>query len=264
MYDATNPRNIPASASLVGTYVDGSFKTYPAILSLFPHATPVTITVTGLAGWRVCDCETHDLTPAQAALWALNEVHAGRRPTIYCNISTHNEVIAALADLNLAFVRDVDWWAADWNGVDHLDTASVATQWKSTATLDYSETNGVWPNAPAPVPAPAPSPTPTPVPTSTPSPTEDFDMISAIAAYGQLHTFAIENGAVVHRVYQQGVKAFVDTSFPKKTGADPTQGTTAYFGGSGPNQLDVFVHLVGGGQGHYFYTPTGPWEYEVE
>jgi hypothetical protein len=156
MYDAVNASNIPKSAQIVAGYVDGRYANYGQIVSEFPSALHVSITVLGTAGARVADCETGDLTPAQAAAWAHEEIRAGRRPTIYSNESSHGDIANALAAEGLAFQKDVDWWAAGYTNSPYLAPGSVATQWKGgmTAPYDVSDTNGVWPGAVTPPPSP--------------------------------------------------------------------------------------------------------------
>lgn len=186
MYDAVNPDNIPADAQVVAGYVDGRYNDFQAMVAKFPNALHVPITVFGAPDVRVCDCETGDLTPDQAAAWAKSEVNAGRRPTIYCNISTQPAVVNSLAAQGLQFGRDVDWWAAHYTGTPHLEPGSVATQYADPGPYDISETDGVWPgvpNSPAPAPAPAPTPAP-PQPAPSPVPPAHRNIFTPIADDG--------------------------------------------------------------------------------
>jgi hypothetical protein len=167
MYDDVSPYNIPASAGIVAGYVDGLFAWSAAGWDLFPNALHVPITVLGMPNVKVCDCETGDLSPTGAAQWAATEVQAGRRPTIYCNTSTLPAVIVALQVFaGLQFMRDVDWWQAQYDGVATLEpyygVTPVAKQFagypgNSSGPYDVSITNGVWPAVVMP-PPPAPDP----------------------------------------------------------------------------------------------------------
>jgi hypothetical protein len=142
MYDAVNVAAIPADAAIVAGYVDGNYQTVPALQARFPQATIVEITVTGRPGVRVCDCETGDLTPAQAAAWATAEISAGRRPTIYCNLSTWPAARTLLADR----AGQVDWWVAEYDGDPAIPAGAVAKQYQST-DYDISSTVDGWPAA---------------------------------------------------------------------------------------------------------------------
>jgi hypothetical protein len=166
MYDDVNASNIPLSALIVAGYADGRYTWTAAEWARFPNAQHVTITVSGHTGDKACDCETGDLTPAQAAAWAHATILAGLRPTIYCNTSTLSSVVAALAVYGLLFMRDVDWWQAQYDGIAELTPVDgitpVAKQYlgypgNSPGPYDVSVTNGVWPATATPTPSPSPS-----------------------------------------------------------------------------------------------------------
>lgn len=125
-YDDTDVALIPADATIILVYIDGRFRNIDAVRARFPHALIITITVTGIAGARFVDCEAGDLTPAQAAHWAANELKAGRKPGIYASVSNMPAVIAALAALGIH--RDqVLLWSAHYTGVAHLCGPSSAS-----------------------------------------------------------------------------------------------------------------------------------------
>lgn len=178
MYDSTNQAAIPATAAIVACYMDGRYANEAQCRARFPRATVVTITVLGAAGARVADCETGDLTPASAAAWAHREIQAGRRPTVYCNLSTHPAVVRALAAYGLAFGNQVDWWGADYVGTPILLGGSVATQWIDAGGYDVSTTNGAWPLPALPVPPPSPPPIPAPTPPGAPTVYPEDNMIA--------------------------------------------------------------------------------------
>lgn len=163
MYDSITAASIPADAEVVAGYVDGWWADFVAIQLRFPHLPQVSITTAGkdkAGNWVlaiVCDCENGDATPATAASWAQWMISIGHRPTIYCNTSTHGDVVTALAALGLEFVRDVDWWEAHYDNDPTLSHGSVSKQYQSTDGWDISSTNGTWPAvAPAPGPIPVP------------------------------------------------------------------------------------------------------------
>lgn len=163
MYDSISAASIPADAEVVAGYVDGWWADFVAIQLRFPHLPQVSITTSGKdknGNWVlaiVCDCENGDASPSTAAGWAKWMISIGHRPTIYCNTSTHADVVTALAALGLQFVRDVDWWEAHYDNDPALSPGSVSKQYQSTDGWDISSTNGMWPTV-APVPGPIPIP----------------------------------------------------------------------------------------------------------
>lgn len=171
MFDSVRMANIPATATIVACYRDGIYANEAECRRLFPHAWIVVITVKGLPGCLVCDCERGDLTPAQAAAWAYQEIRSGNRPTIYCSWAYRLAVNAELALYGLELGVTVDWWCADYVGHAILVSFSVSTQWEDAGPYDVSTTNGTWPQA-GPVPA-VQFVTPTITSSSTTAPQED-------------------------------------------------------------------------------------------
>lgn len=166
MFDSVNADAIPPAAFAVAGYSDGLYNWPLASWNRYLKAYRVPITVLGgHTGARVCDCETGDLTPLSAALWAHAEInqYGQRRPTIYCNASTVPAVSAQLTKLSLEFVRDVDLWVAKWDGAARLDfPGAVAKQYQhppaSGGNFDLSVVDPVWlgsvANPPVGLPAP--------------------------------------------------------------------------------------------------------------
>lgn len=158
IYDSVNEgrtTGIPRSAQIIAFYADGRYANEAAARATFPGREFISITVFGLPGCRVCDCETGDLTPAEEAKWCHDEIVAGRRPTGYHNLSTHPAAVAEMAKYGLEFGRDADWWAADYVNFPYLVPGSVATQWGGNlaGNYDISDTNGIWPGTiAAPIP----------------------------------------------------------------------------------------------------------------
>jgi hypothetical protein len=145
MYDSVNAQSIPADAQVAAGYVDGSWPSFNAVVQRTPNAQHVSITTRSTHGVRVCDVESGDDTPQQGAQWAKDEIAAGRRPTLYCNRSTWFACVSALQAVGVA-QGDVDWWIADWTGLPHLLSGTVATQYANDVSgCDLSLTNGVWP-----------------------------------------------------------------------------------------------------------------------
>jgi hypothetical protein len=137
MYDAVTAGNVPSTAELVAGYVDGRYAWSPADWARFscPH---VTITVEGRPKAMVCDCETYDLTPAQAAEWARAETDSGRHPVIYCSASRWAEVRALAPTLT-------GWWIADYDDVAVVPAGAIAKQYRDAGPYDLSVVvPGVW------------------------------------------------------------------------------------------------------------------------
>lgn len=163
MWDSTNPDAIPVGVAIAAGYTDGLYAWSEQAWARLSTSTQVGITVFGQHGIRVCDCETGDLTPVQAASWAVGELWNGRRPTIYSNLSTWPYVVQALS-LHGVSAAMVDWWAAHPTGSPHLVPGSVATQyaWNQLGqtggvNVDWSATDGRWPATIPPVPPPPPA-----------------------------------------------------------------------------------------------------------
>ena len=173
MIDSVTPAAIPKGTPVVAGYCDGPYGPNDpygsgwtaAAWESFPGSQLVVITVDGMAGAHVYDIETGDGTPSQGAAWALAEVKAGRRPTLYANASTWaSELDAALHAVGLARVSVVDGWIAQYNDQAIVPAGYVAHQYLANqpgvggSYIDYSVTNGEWPAAIAPVPCPKPPP----------------------------------------------------------------------------------------------------------
>lgn len=148
MYDSTTIADIPEHATMIGAYIDGRYANHDAAQRRFPHATIVTITVTGEPRAHVVDCEPGDLTPQHAALWAQREHLAGRHPTIYCMASQWGAVKRAVAALDLTG-SDVSYWIADYDGDPTIPAGAVAKQYANQDItghhFDRSSVAGYWP-----------------------------------------------------------------------------------------------------------------------
>jgi len=164
MYDSVNANSVPAGADLYAGYVDGNYANVDQLRRRFPHRTIVTVTVIGLPGANVCDCETGDLTPEHAARWASNEIHAGRKPTIYCNASTWPAVRERVRAYGIT--GKVSYWIAQYDGRADIPAGAIAKQYLGDhpnghgGTYDASIVADHWPGVdPDPTP-PRPKPQP--------------------------------------------------------------------------------------------------------
>ena len=163
IYDAVNPMNIPASAKIVGGYVDGRYKWTDQGWNLHPQAYHLKIAVfASTDDGEVLDIEKGNATPADGPGWVKMRRQHAVDPTIYCSADTWPSVRAAFQGTGIA---EPHYWIALWNNVAEVPDGAVACQyWHDIAPgYDISITNGQWPLA-----DPVPSPTPTPVPNPTP------------------------------------------------------------------------------------------------
>lgn len=142
MYDAVNVDNIPSDATIIGAYCNGAWPTLTRVLSRFPHALVVSITVNASSAAHVLDVETGDATPADAPKWITWMRSLNLRPTIYCNSSTWPSVISAC---NAAGVAAPYYWIANYSNGPVIPPGASAVQYIGNDVLDVSETDGIWP-----------------------------------------------------------------------------------------------------------------------
>lgn len=199
MYDALNPNNIPTSAQMVASYIDGSNAPPPGWQARFPHAVIVSICrEPGLNHGNVIDCESSTyVTPALAASWVRLRRSAGAIPTVYASSSVIPAVLGACAAIGQAAPL---LWVANWNGQDAPWPGAVAHQYGGAPGYDLSWVADYWPGVDghAPTPAPTPPPTPVPPPVTTP-PT------SSTAALG-LFLVAGAGGLAWYEVRRKGIR----------------------------------------------------------
>lgn len=126
--DGVVPSAIPPSPLALG-YVDGDYVTYGALVATGHHQLVVPITVTRSAhsaGAILADVETGDLTPREAAAWALDRLKINKRPAVYGTQDSINAVQAFLEDLRVR--SDLcDYFLARWRsvGVSLADVGKV-------------------------------------------------------------------------------------------------------------------------------------------
>ena len=120
MYDSTTAADIPTDAQLVAGYVDGDFVWSEADKARFPKFISISATGGNLADFW--DRETGDLSPQQAA----QQVRANMGTGVYCSLDVANDVVAAMAALNIA-PADRLLWVADWTGTPHMPAVGGAT-----------------------------------------------------------------------------------------------------------------------------------------
>ena len=165
LYDAVDVAAIPASATIVGAYVDGAWPTAKSPEIAARRALGVTIVTISVNG-STLDADVIDIEPGNISIgdgvaWCARNLARGKRPTIYASKSWIPQIEDELRARGLS-PASVDWWVADWTGYPHLVPGSVATQYAnppaSGGNYDVSLTDGHWPTSqPTPTP-PAPSP----------------------------------------------------------------------------------------------------------
>lgn len=166
MFDSIVVSQIPADASYVAGYTDGSWPTYASLREAFPHARLLSITV-GAANDADClDVENGDATVSVAPGWVKRQMARRMyRPVVYANASTMPVLLAALEAAGIQR-RAVRLWSAHYGVGQHICApgtcdypdipACDGTQWTPNALgldLDESLLLGDF-FAPEPKPAP--------------------------------------------------------------------------------------------------------------
>lgn len=149
MYDAVNVDNIPADATLIAAYIDGTYANVQPMRDRFPAARIVTITVTGARDADVLDVETGDATPDHAPAWVSLMRGKGRTPTVYCPESLWTPCKQAFNVRNTPWPA---WWVAHYDNSSTIPAGAVAKQYRNAVPpgYDVSSTLDSWPD-PAPI-----------------------------------------------------------------------------------------------------------------
>lgn len=216
MYDTTEPASIPASAKApdyTAGYVDGKWPTFAAMMFKYPNAVPVSITAIRNSPTSfnadVCDCETGDYTPAQAAVWATARIARGFVPTIYCSLAAWPSVV--LACRAAAILAAVDWWIAAYPGCGpELYDGSVAHQWIDHGTYDESVVADGWQPGRSITPVPPAPPVP-------PTPEDDPMNITAFVDGTTHHVFVVDDTSKVVTHYWQDSSSANPVVWQKET-----------------------------------------------
>jgi hypothetical protein len=150
MYDSTNLDDIPTTATMVASYIDGKFVQKSEQWARFPNAQKITIACfPGTTGADVYDVETGDLKPSDCPGVWLRERAAGREPACYVNRSNWPQVIYAFHISNIPPPKR--FWVSTLDCVEILEPGSDATQWAgsncSGGHYDLSIVADSWPEA---------------------------------------------------------------------------------------------------------------------
>lgn len=157
-YDAVTVAHIPKQAKIVMGYTDGHYNNIDAMRKAFPDAVVIGITILGDPAQAMCDCENGDLTPSEAAAYAVNRVRRfNKTATIYTFRANLPAVRQAVKDLagNAKMTRKqrnkILYFCADWTGLSHATKGCVGTQWMNTTNYDVSQINKRWPGVMEPL-----------------------------------------------------------------------------------------------------------------
>ena len=174
MFDAVDTAQLPSGAQAVAGYVDGNYRTFPAIEAGWPHALHLSIAISAADDADVLDIETGDATPADAAAWYERQKARGiSRPCLYANASTmESGVIPAMkaAGIDRTAVR---LWSAHYTGEAHIcgpasckemSIDADGSQWTDQALGRSLDESLLLADFFGTTPAPAPAPSPAPVP----------------------------------------------------------------------------------------------------
>jgi hypothetical protein len=172
MIDALFVQDIPTGTTCdaVAAYIDHVLNpsSFTQAVAMFPNAQHVKITVTGVVGADVLDCELTTLQPkpSQAVAWVRASRAAGYDPAVYCNqLNTYDGLQPLKAAFSAAAVAEPHWWVANYDLNPTIPAGCAAKQYtdrdpNGNNTYDTSSTVDYWPR-----------PTPKPV-----SPVKDDDM----------------------------------------------------------------------------------------
>jgi hypothetical protein len=116
--------------------VDGLYRNWDAVNARFrgTRTRVVSVTVFGQPGAHVIDCESGNVTPDQAALWAYGELRSRRRPTLYGSRDTRDAFITQLNRYHVHFTA-VDYWLPDYTQVA---TNLAELRWPRRVPADFS------------------------------------------------------------------------------------------------------------------------------
>lgn len=147
--DAVTAGNLDPNQKQAVYYIDGVFANRTAVQHQCPKAVLHGITVRGLTGASVfaCDCETGDLTPAQAEAWVAEQVKLDvPLVCVYANLSTwQNSLTAALAKYGSRVKR----WVAHFDGIAQVPAGFDCKQYQ-TGKVDKNIALGSFFTPPAP------------------------------------------------------------------------------------------------------------------
>jgi len=153
MYDAIYPKNIPANAVVVASYVDGKWPNYTDAVNRFPYARHLSIAVFAKDDAMALDVERYDASPQEAPGWVARQRKRGyAHPIVYMNTATWPAVRAEFKRQN---VPEPLYWVADYTSGPSIPTGAIAHQYQGTTPPGY-DVSVIADYVPGLDPAPAP------------------------------------------------------------------------------------------------------------
>jgi len=135
MYDAIYPKNIPADAQIVASYVDGKWPNYSQAVALFPEALHVSIAAFPEDDAMALDVEQYDATPQQAPGWAARQRKRGyAHPIVYMSAAVWPQV---RSEFHKQGVPEPLYWVADYDGVRSIPDGAIAKQFQGTTAPGF-------------------------------------------------------------------------------------------------------------------------------
>jgi hypothetical protein len=155
MYDTIYNDQFPSGAQAYAGYVDGSIgdqPNYAYIVSTFPKASHLSISLDGSVNADALDVEQYAAVPSDVPGWYTRQKQRGiQRPCVYASVSTMQSSILPVLSQAKISRTSVRLWTAHYDAGEHicgpgscglLSTEADGTQWTSNAlglTLDQSE-----------------------------------------------------------------------------------------------------------------------------
>jgi hypothetical protein len=123
--DAVTAANLNRNQLFAVYYADGRFANRTAVAARCPRAKLYGITVRGLTGKGIfaCDCESGDLTVAQALAWTEAQIKLHVDPIcVYASLSvwTNQGLLAGVQALEKKYGVKVKKWVAHYNNVAQI------------------------------------------------------------------------------------------------------------------------------------------------
>jgi hypothetical protein len=123
MYDDVTVSLMPKDAEAVAGYVGGRWRTYPAVVTGWPHAKHMSIAVAADEDADCLDIERLDATNAQAAVWVRRQQKRGvpnlPKPCVYTYLANAQALVVTLGK---AGVKRSEYLlgTAHYTGIPHL------------------------------------------------------------------------------------------------------------------------------------------------
>jgi hypothetical protein len=140
--DAVTAANLRPNQLFAVYYADGRFANRTAVAARCPKAKLFGITVRGLTGKGIfaCDCESGDLTVAQAIVWTEEQIKLHVDPIcVYASLSvwTNQGLLAGIQRLEKKYGVKIKKWVAHYNNVAQIPSWADADQFADPGPVDH-------------------------------------------------------------------------------------------------------------------------------